>query len=439
MVDDIPILGFRRFIEGYRYTAFLDIDGKMGLIDRQGKQLAVNGKPLRYLYIGPFMAGRARVCIGDQFYADKKNELKLPPRYNVGTVDEFMDDFNMIKEGKSILRGGNNTLLYALSKTDSSKWGFINEQGTLHINPDFDYVEDFNSENERAIVFKTLSDQSGLKPKAGFDLIDKNGKKLLNISQDLLNISYKKIQKSNSFFQITVGKTPTFYFNKKGHQVFVNPTRMRPFKEGLALFRSPNNKWGYVDSIGNILIEPRFKYARPFSDGLALVVDETGYCSFIDQKGTVVFKTSFTEKQQIGLGDFHEGRCWFKGTKGWFWGCFDKTGHKIIEPHFYHKIVARALPEPAEPYLLPMDFKNGVASIQILDKNGKPAYTIIDPQGNNKIEPGKYAFIEPFDENGLAVYSPDSKQEKGLLNKAGKEISSARYKKIKPFRGLLIP
>lgn len=433
IVNEVPMVGFRQFHKSYPYTAFLDNAGKMGLIKRDGEQLKVNGKPLRFLYIGPFQAGRARVGIGDQLFVDKKDKVALPPRYAIGKVDEFMEEFNIKIAGKITFGKFNKAAVYALSKTEKSTWGFIDENGKLLFDTTYDYVEDFNEENERALVFQTLADKSGLKPKTSVELIDKKGKKLLDFEDDLLSIDFKNINKNKTFFQITVGKTPTFYFNQKGHQVFVNPTRMRPFAEGLALFRSKENKWGYVDSTGNIVIEPRFSYARPFSDGLAMVIDSSGFCSFINPKGTIVFKTRFSEKQQIGLGDFHEGRCWFKGKKGWFWGCLDKTGAEVMEPRFYYKITGASLPKAAEPYRLPMDFKNGIASIRILGQDKKPAYTIIDTTGNQKIKPGTFATIEPFDKNGLAVYSIAAKKEKGLLNSDGKKLCPPRYQTIQAF------
>ncbi len=434
VLNDFPVLGFRPFVKGYHYTTFIDEYGKMGLVNMQGQQLKVNNKPLRYLYIGPFEGGRARVCIGDRLVVDKKGELELPPKYTLGTVDVLKDEFSMQAAGKVSYGSNNDWAVYSWADEGSCQWGYIDAAGKLIVDTKYDHAEDFNVYNNRAIVFKTLSDKSGLKPKAGFGLIDKNGRKVLSISDDLLNIEYKNLRgDSVACFQITVGKTPTFYFNKKGQQVFVNPTRMRPFSEGLALFRSTDNKWGYVDSTGHIRIEARFEYARPFSDGLALVVDETGYCSFIDQKGKLVFKTRFTKKKKIGIGDFHNGRCWFKGTKGWFWGCFDKQGNEIIRPRFYYKITAAAISEPAEAYALPMDYINGVATVQMLNDARQPAYTVIDLKGEPLIDLKKYATIGSVDAHGIASYTLAAKPEKGLLNINGKELTKAIYTFIGTF------
>ena len=52
--------------QNYKYTTFIDEYGKMGLIDREGKECIVNGEAVRFTFIGPFVAGRARVCIGGE-------------------------------------------------------------------------------------------------------------------------------------------------------------------------------------------------------------------------------------------------------------------------------------------------------------------------------------------------------------------------------------
>jgi len=434
VTNETPMVGFRDFHVNYKHTAFIDAEGKMGLIDKDGVQLKVNGKPLRYLYIGPFTGGRARVCIGDKLIADQKGKLEVPAKYTIGTIDELMDEFNMEIAGKKIYGAPNEVAIYTWSNDGTSRWGYIDESGNWLFNTEFDHVEDYNIRNGRAFVFRTLDKGTGLKPKAGFGMIDENGNELLNSEKDLLSIEYKNLRDTTACFQITVGQTPTFYFNQKGHQVFVNPTRMRPFSEGLALFRGAKDKWGFVDSTGAILIEPRYQYARPFSDGLALVVDDTGFCSFIDKKGIAVFKTSFTKKQQIGLGDFHNGRCWFKAPKGWFWGCFDKKGNEVLGAKYYHEIKAAALPKAAEPYFLPMDFINpAAASVQILNKEGKPAPIVIDTHGKTLIEPENYASIGAVDNHGLATYTLPSEKGKGLLNINGKVLTKANYISIKPF------
>lgn len=35
-----------------------------------------------------------------------------------------------------------------------------------------------------------------------------------------------------------------------------------------------NNLYGYIDSIGNVIIKPQFKYSSRFQDGVALVISD---------------------------------------------------------------------------------------------------------------------------------------------------------------------
>ena len=54
-----------------------------------------------------------------------------------------------------------------------------------------------------------------------------------------------------------------------------------------------NNKYGYIDSNGNLKIEPQFDSAQGFYDGLA-VVYEDGLAGYINKNGQYVIKPQFT-------------------------------------------------------------------------------------------------------------------------------------------------
>ena len=426
LITDFHMVGFRSFDKDYEYTSFMDKEGRMGLVDRNGRQLVVDGKPLRFLYIGPFHAGRARVCSGDRYVPDKDYDLPQPSVYSLGMTDEFMTEFHIKRTGKNYSGKEFFCPLYASGLDAPCRWGFIDEKGNVAIDTMFDFAEDFHRITRRALVYRTVENPHALKPSAECGAVDSLGNKVLDVV-------YKDIGVFEQFFIVSVGETPTFYFNKKGRQVFVNPTRMRPFSEGLALFRSPENKWGFVDTSGRILIEPRFEFARPFSDGLALVAEDTGFCKFIDRTGSAVFTTTFTKDQWPGLGDFREGRSWFKGDKAWFWGCFDRKGDVIFEPQYFHELNMSSRIQPDEAYALPMDFVGGVASVQVLSAAGKPVYTVIDTTGTRLVEPGKFAHISPFNTDGLAVYSLSSTTGKGLINKKGEVLTAAVYSSIGSF------
>ena len=51
-------------------------------------------------------------------------------------------------------------------------------------------------------------------------------------------------------------------------------------------------KWGYIDTDGNQVIEPQFQEARSFSNGLA-AVKKSGYWGYIDSEGNMVIENIF--------------------------------------------------------------------------------------------------------------------------------------------------
>jgi len=67
-------------------------------------------------------------------------------------------------------------------------------------------------------------------------------------------------------------------------------------KESIRLFPIVvNDKWGYIDKTGKIVIEPQFDYAYKFSEQLARVRigdEKTGKYGYIDTIGRVCCKST---------------------------------------------------------------------------------------------------------------------------------------------------
>ena len=69
---------------------------------------------------------------------------------------------------------------------------------------------------------------------------------------------------------------------------------MEAFSEGLAAVKIHDNddeKWGYIDKTGKIVIQPQFSQAGTFSEGLATVLIENGTKKnyvMIDKTGKIV-------------------------------------------------------------------------------------------------------------------------------------------------------
>ena len=127
-----------------------------------------------------------------------------------------------------------------------NKWGYINTEGEVVIKPQFDDARSFS---------KGVLGRPGVEGLA----------------------------------PVLIRGEGWVYTNRAGK--FFN--QVRSFSEGLAAVQV-GNKWGYVNPIGEIVIEPQFDDAKNFSEGLGRVQigDKWGY---INTEGEVVIKPQFDD------------------------------------------------------------------------------------------------------------------------------------------------
>jgi hypothetical protein len=144
-----------------------------------------------------------------------------------------------------------------------------------------------------------------------------------------------------------------------------------------------DGKWGYVNKMGEIVIQPQFDDAWDFSEGLAYVrIGQkcgmtSARCGVIDQTGKMVI-----DLQQVDFaGRFSEGLAPVQtGGSNPRRGFIDKTGKLVIAPQF----------DVVE------NFENGMAVIAVDRK-----YGFIDKTGRLVIKP-QFDKAYPF-HDGLAI------------------------------------
>src|SRR5258705_10810529 len=61
--------------------------------------------------------------------------------------------------------------------------------------------------------------------------------------------------------------------------------RLRPIQQ--------DGKWGYIDSVGRVVIKPQFEWAEEFSEGLAAFQNKDGKHGYVDQTGKIVIEAKF--------------------------------------------------------------------------------------------------------------------------------------------------
>ena len=166
------------------------------------------------------------------------------------------------------------------------------------------------------------------------------------------------------------------------------------FSEGLATIRHSrddtlNDRFGFIDKTGKVIIAPRFESARPFCEGLALVWIN-GKGGFIDKTGKIAIEPQFEQLFPFseGLAVFSHGVELRPGTK---YGYIDKSGKIVIPAQFGS---AR-------------QFTQGMAVVRVggyeIGDNGQYGY--IDKNGEYAIKP-IYSKAGSF-RDGLALVSSD--------------------------------
>lgn len=251
-------------------------------------------------------------------YADKDGNIII--KYQYENAGSFRYGFAAVKIGE--------------------KWGFINTKGDVVIPPEYDTVSGMTSD-KYAIVKK------GEK----YGIIDETGTVAVNIQYDeicthrMLYIGWVSMHENSEYFI---------------------PQRM--FSDGLVQVRQ-NDKWGFIDKSGNMIIEPQFDEVEvdvrnrcAFNNGMAIVCLNDAYW-LVDTKGRKIypFESSlltfdkikgdlikYGNYRQCGIlnektGEFSDpefediklyGDKLFAKEKGGLWGCIDDDGNYIIEPKF---------------------------------------------------------------------------------------------------------
>ncbi len=177
------------------------------------------------------------------------------------------------------------------------------------------------------------------------------------------------------------------------------------FSEDLAAVKL-NGKYGYIDKKGNVVIEPQYRYAFAFREGLAWVEGDAD--GFVDKTGRIVL----TAPQGTYCREFREGlaktmsrqpRLRARGPE-WKYkvGFIDKTGKYAVKPRF----------DAA------WDFREGLAAVQLDGRWG-----FIDKNGDFVIRP-QYARASYFSE-GLAAVEKNGKTI--FINRDGRQAIDTEY------------
>jgi WG repeat protein len=199
---------------------------------------------------------------------------------------------------------------YPIISEVNNKVGFIDETGRLVVPPTFlidkgPSIEFVSSSAYRfsaglAAVEVTVGEGSEAKSKWGF--IDQKGQMIIAPTYlEALNFS-----EGLAAVKVTVGEgreaeSKWGFIDQKGQMIIV-PTysEAHSFSEGLAVVKvtadvgqEGKSKWGFINQKGQMIIAPTYSEALNFSEGLAAIQLTNNRLGFIDKEGNLVVTTKF--------------------------------------------------------------------------------------------------------------------------------------------------
>lgn len=275
----------------------VQIKGRYGYINKEGK-LVVDAK-----------FKQADEFIGDLAYVNTEG--------NAGFINKKGEVFISNYDITPYLYHSKEDLIpiigYHLSPLHPKTYGFMDANGKVVIEPQFEYVHNF-SEGLAAVSINS---------KWGF--IDKESKIVIKPQFNWVK------DFSEGLAAVNIGNGWR-YIDKTGQVIIplVESWNTGDFKEGLAIIYVSHNEkpttCGYIDKTGKQVIEPNFSQCTDFSEGLAAVkLNESKYYSYIDKTGQEVIKIEFTTH----ASSFSDGLAKVETSDKT--GYIDKTGKFVIE------------------------------------------------------------------------------------------------------------
>ncbi len=306
-----------------------------------------------------------------------------------------------------------------LVKPEGSKtWGFANLKGEMAIPATYKKVGEFTTDglapvydgsyyfiNTKGERLETEVKNFKLKNFFGFGIrgfndgvapveIDKKWGFIDKQGKLIIPAKYDEVSSFNDDVATARMGDNWYIINKQGTETPVNiPNlkKLRDFVNGYAIFDNMDKKFGYINTKGEVVIEPKFSSVGDFYGGLAWAKNNDRLSGYINTKGEWVIKPTYNATRNF---DPKSGLAKVKLVDEWFY--INNAGVAV------------------KPSLEKMDdFHNGFALARKGESTG-----FIDKSGNFVIE-AKFESARDF-ENGYAAAKSGGKW--GIINTKGEWV-----------------
>ena len=285
-----------------------------------------------------------------------------------------------------------NEILIPFQEDRDKDWGFMDIEGNVIIEPEFNQRPSFAINN----IARTMN------KKGKYEFIKIEGDKVIEDDN-----SYDAAGMFSDGLAFVRNKNEKVQFINEDFEIVfsADAEEVGSFNSGMAHFKNDDGKWGFIDKSGSEVIKPKFDaIVAPFNEGYAIVADRKegeNEFSIIDKGGEVVLalKDKYTRVAWISndlIAVYDDG-----------WGYIDMEGEKVIKP------------DEDITYITP--FKNGYASFEEENEWG-----LFDLEGN-KVLKAKYS-TPLYVMGDIIAFEDDG--EWGFMDIEGKEIIEPDFDQV---------
>jgi hypothetical protein len=235
-------------------------------------------------------------------------------------------------------------------KTASGKWGYANLKGDLVIPAEFDNCTPFSEygvaavvKNKANIIINTKGEEIPAAVKGyeilkgimsnGFESgllgiqVNKKWGYLNSKGEIAIPLKYDFITEFNGGFAVAKIGTKFLVLDTKGTEIAVsasNVTDLKHFSSGLAPATTVDKKVGFVNTKGEMAIQPQFNSVGYFYGDYAWAKASDGKAGFINTKGEWIIKPAFE-----AVSDFDPVSKVARAKEAGVWLYIDASGNKI--------------------------------------------------------------------------------------------------------------
>lgn len=315
-------------------------------------------------------------------------------------------------------------------------WGFININGEVIIDPEFDFkpsfavngillMKDDNKDGDKFFRYAKIQDGKAVESDEKWDLAGEFKEGLAPV----------------------VNKNERVKFiNENYEEVFVvEAEKVTPFNEGMAAIANDDNKWGFINKEGKEVIDTKYDFvSNGFHDGYAIVgnitddekeffiIDKSGNVKldlgdkyqnvislssgllkviddnefgFIDLEGNIVIKPN---DEWTNVTDFYNGFASFQEDNEW--GLMNTQGETILKANYSNELL--------------------VVNDKIWVKDDED-WGVIDMEGNDIIEPQFDGYARPYPFMCATTIVQDG-DDYLFIDSEGKAINQEEYENVAP-------